>query len=116
MEKRDEVLEGTKGEAGMKKETMREEKYLPLGSVILVTGSVKKILLIGRGAVSTQEGQTRYFDYVGVTYPEGLVGDTILYINHEDIAELIFRGYEDEDDKRMQDNLKEHVAGLFPGE
>ncbi len=93
---------------------MKEEKFLPLGSVIIVKGSVKKILLIGRGVVTVINGERKYFDYVGCTYPEGLVGETVLYINHDDIEEIIFKGYQDEDDSRIQKNLKEQVSQLFP--
>ena len=46
---------------------MKEEKFLPLGSVILVKGSVKKLILIGRGVVAILKGEQKYFDYVACT-------------------------------------------------
>ena len=54
---------------------MKEEKFLPLGSVIIVKGSVKKLVLIGRGVVAIFKGEQKYFDYVACTYPEGLIGE-----------------------------------------
>lgn len=90
-----------------------EEKFLPLGSVILVKGSVKKIILIGRGVATMIKGEQKYFDYVACTYPEGLVGETVFYVNHEDIEEVIHQGYADEDDHKMQKNLKNQIAQLF---
>lgn len=92
----------------------RNDKYVPLGSIVIVKGSVKKIVIIGRGIAVRQEGELQYFDYAGCTYPEGLIGDTVLYINHEDLEEIVFEGYQDEDDVRMQKNLKEQVEKLFP--
>ncbi len=92
---------------------MKEEKFLPLGTFVTVKGSVKKILLIGRGVATAIKGERKYFDYVGCTYPEGLIGETVLYINHEDIEEVIYKGYQDEDDSRMQKNLKEQISKLF---
>ena len=56
---------------------MKEEKFLPLGSVILVKGSVKKLILIGRGVVAILKGEQKYFDYVACTYPEGLIGENV---------------------------------------
>ena len=92
---------------------MKEEKFLPLGSVILVKGSVKKLVLIGRGVVAILKGEQKYFDYVACTYPEGLIGENVLYLNHEDIEEVIQKGFQDEDDFRMQKSLKEHLDGLL---
>ena len=89
---------------------MKEEKFLPLGSVILVKGSVKKLVLIGRGVVAILKGEQKYFDYVACTYPEGLIGENVLYLNHE---EVIQKGFQDEDDFRMQKSLKEHLDGLL---
>lgn len=88
-------------------------KVLPLGSVILVKGSVKKLVLIGRGVVAIFKGEQKYFDYVACTYPEGLIGENVLYLNHEDIEEVIQKGFQDEDDFRMQKSLKEHLDGLL---
>ena len=92
---------------------MKEEKFLPLGSVIIVKGSVKKLILIGRGVVAILKGEQKYFDYVACTYPEGLIGENVLYLNHEDIEEVIQKGFQDEDDFRMQKSLKEHLDGLL---
>lgn len=92
---------------------MEENKYLPLGTIVIVKGSVKKILIVGRGVASSMDGKIQYFDYVACTYPEGLIGETVLYINHDDIEEVVYKGYCDNDDIRMQKNLKEQVEKLF---
>ena len=92
---------------------MKEEKFLPVGSVIIVKGSVKKLVLIGRGVVAIFKGEQKNFDYVACTYPEGLIGENVLYLNHEDIEEVIQKGFQDEDDFRMQKSLKEHLDGLL---
>lgn len=49
----------------------------------------KKLVLIGRGVVTILKGEQKYFDYVACTYPEGLIGENVLYLNHEDIEEVI---------------------------
>ncbi|MFR9271948.1 MAG: DUF4176 domain-containing protein [Clostridia bacterium] len=92
------------------------ERYLPLGSIVVVKGSAKKVLIIGRAVIGTMHGESRYFDYVGCTYPEGLVGDAVLYVNHTDLDEVIQRGYEDEEEERMQRYIKEQVEQLHAKE
>jgi len=88
---------------------MQKEKieYLSLGSIIILKGSVKKIMVIARGLVTVPNETPVFFDYGGVTYPEGLAGDQILYFNHEDTTKVIFEGYADEDNKMMVDNINE---------
>ena len=48
---------------------------------------------------------TSFFDYGGSLYPQGIIGDQILYFNHEDIAKVVFEGYHDEDDEMMVENI-----------
>lgn len=85
---------------------MKKVDFLPLGSTVIVRGNVKKVIIIARGLATAIEKEVRYFDYGGVTYPEGLIGDAILYFNHKDIAEIIHHGYTDEDETRMVKNLQ----------
>ena len=88
---------------------MQKEKieYLSLGSIIILKGSVKKIMIISRGMVTVPNETPVFFDYGGVTYPEGLVGDQILYFNHENIVKVVFSGYSDDDEQMMVDNINE---------
>ncbi len=81
--------------------------YLPLGSVVILKGGVQKVLIVSRGLVSKAVMPAGFFDYGGVLYPQGLVGDQILYFNHRDISHKVFEGYSDDDDKLMMDNINE---------
>lgn len=88
-----------------------EEKIelLPLGSVVIVKGNIKKLVVIARGLVTKVAGQMKLFDYGAVLYPEGLLGDEIVYFNHKDIKKIIHNGYSDDDDKQMVENILEWV-------
>lgn len=88
---------------------MKEEKieYLPLGSIVILRGGVQKIVINARGLVTLSTTPAGYFDYGGSLYPQGIVGDQILYFNHRDIAKVVFEGYSDDDDKMMVDNINE---------
>ncbi len=97
-----------------KEETMAEEKkeFLPLGSIVLLNGSVKKLMVLARGAIANIKGEQRFFDYGACTYPEGVFGDTMLYFNGKDIVKVISRGYSDEEEDLMQENLMRNVELL----
>lgn len=89
-----------------KKQKERERiEYLPLGSVVLVRGMLRRTMVIGRGMLTAVGKENAYFDYGGCVYPEGLMGDQLLFFNHRDIEQVIFRGYEDEENSRVVDNL-----------
>lgn len=87
-----------------------EEKYLPLGSIVIIDGGVKKLMVTARAVAAQYDGSMKNFDYGACLYPEGIVGDSLLYFNHEDIMKVVSKGYQDEDDALMQDNLKKWAA------
>lgn len=93
---------------------MNEEKYLPLGSVVRAKGNIKKIMIIGRGLFLKEQNSTeeegKYYDYGAVFYPEGMMGESFIYLMHEDIDEIVFKGYEDEDNSRMIKVINEAIA------
>ncbi len=75
--------------------------YLPLGSIVTLKKGMQKIIIIARGIVIKSLNPPVFFDYGGSLYPQGLIGDQILYFNHKDIDEVIHQGYTDDDDKKM---------------
>ena len=82
-------------------------EYLPLGSVVILNGGVQKVIICARGMVAANMVPPMFFDYGGSLYPQGIIGDQIMYFNHEDIKKIIFTGYTDEDDKLMIENINE---------
>ena len=70
---------------------------LPIGSIVKVKNVEQRVMIIGvlqKGRATPKE----HFDYVAVPYPEGL-HDMRLNIgfNHDNIEEVIFRGYADKE-------------------
>ncbi|HFZ6422968.1 TPA: DUF4176 domain-containing protein [Streptococcus agalactiae] len=57
--------------------------------------------MVNRGAIVEQEGQEVYFDYLGGIFPEGLNLEQVYYFNQEDIDEVVFEGYHDEEEERV---------------
>lgn len=82
-------------------------EYLPLGSVVILKGGVQKVVICARGLVTMATNPSGFFDYGGSLYPQGIIGDQILYFNHKDIAKVVFEGFSDDDDKMMVDNINE---------
>ncbi|NQX11501.1 DUF4176 domain-containing protein [Microbacteriaceae bacterium VKM Ac-2855] len=73
----------------------RSRSFLALGSVVILNGSVKKLLIVSRGSIV--EGQ--FFDYGAFLYPEGMIDTNIAYFNHDDIVKAVHEGYRDADDE-----------------
>lgn len=95
--------------------------FLPLGSLVLLNGGEKKIMIISRAIAMKLSGENVYFEYGGCTYPEGLLGDAVAYFNNEDVKEILDKGYVDDEESEMIKKLNLAIsAGGFrkitPGE
>ena len=67
---------------------------LPIGSIVLLKGGAKKLMIIGIKPVKEDEPD-RVYDYIGVVYPEGFIGNEYNFLfDHDNITDVIFRGYE----------------------
>jgi hypothetical protein len=74
---------------------MEIKELLPIGSVVLLEKGTKRVMVFGVKQTSLEENEEE-FDYIGVMYPEGYIGKEYQFLfNHSDIAEIVFRGYED---------------------
>lgn len=86
---------------------MEIKGLLPIGSVVLLKDATKKIMIFG--VKQTDAGTDEEYDYIGVMYPEGNVGgETQILFQHEDIQEIFFRGYEDEEREEFINNLSSY--------
>ena len=87
----------------------KPEKYLPVGSVVLLEGGEKKLFIAGFCSVPEEES-TETFDYTGYMYPEGFMSaDEIFLFNHADINEVFHVGFINEEEKDFKEVL---VAAL----
>jgi len=66
---------------------------LPIGSVVLLKGGIKKLMITGVCQTNTTD-PTVLYDYVAVLYPEGqLASNANFMFNHDRISDVIFTGY-----------------------
>ena len=86
---------------------------LPIGSVVLLKNSAKRIMITGVAQVSVDEGNDKIYDYTGVLYPEGFMSvDKNYLFNADQIDKLYFIGYQDDEGlqfKEKADQLLEQV-------
>lgn len=81
-----------------------EGKYLPAGTVCLLKGGKKRVMIVGFG-ISPKEDPNKVYDYLGALYPEGIVSmDKNMVFNHEQIEQIVYKGLEDPEQKEF--NLK----------
>lgn len=88
---------------------MNMKELLPIGSIILLEGGQKRMMIYG---VKQTKGDTgELYDYIGVIYPEGNIGQQGQFLfNHEDISQVFFRGYEDEERDAFLEKLDSYYA------
>ena len=88
---------------------MKAKELLPIGSVVLLKGAKKKLMIIGSKALAEDTGQKR--DYVAVLYPEGYLSrDVFFTFNHEEIDEVFFEGYDTPERQRFISKVEEVVG------
>lgn len=92
----------------------KNEKLLPLGSVVLLEEGLQKLLIVGRGAIYTDQttGKDTFADYMAVLYPTGLNPETTIFFQHETIDKVVFEGYSDEEEERFMEVYAEWKDGL----
>ncbi len=80
------------------------KKYLPLGSVVLLKGAEKKLIIIGRCQVC----ENKVYDYSGCLFPEGYLGKEQMYVfNNEDIELVYYMGMQNEEEFAFRKALAE---------
>lgn len=86
---------------------MEKKEFLPIGTVAIMKGGAKrKVMVITRALATKLTGELTYFDYGGCFYPEGLMGEQILYFNEEDIEEVVHKGHVDEMEVQQQEAIQ----------
>ena len=91
---------------------MNREKYLPIGTVVLLKDAKKRVMIIGFAAKGKETGD-KMFDYMGCLYPEGVISsEQNLLFNHDQIDKVYYMGYVDDEWKETEAKLKDIVSKL----
>lgn len=80
------------------------KKYLPIGSVVLLKESQKRIMIVG--VKQKQVGSDKIWDYSACLYPEGILDpDKLFLFDNEQIERLYFVGLQDGEGLAFQQKL-----------
>ena len=84
---------------------MNYEKYLPVGTVVMLKGGKKRTMITGFCSVA-DEDKSKVYDYTGCLYPEGVISSNqTLLFNHEQIDKIYHLGLVDEEEKQFKQRL-----------
>lgn len=86
-------------------ELKKYPKYLPVGSVVMLKGAWKKLMITGFAPIDPETKEIIY-DYMACLYPEGVLDQkhNILF-NHENIKKIYAIGLIDEEQKQFMKML-----------
>jgi len=80
------------------------KKYLPIGSVVLLKESQKRIMIVG--VKQKQAGADKVWDYSACLYPEGIIDPERLFLfDTEQIERIYFIGFQDDEGLSFLDQL-----------
>ena len=80
-------------------------ELLPIGSIVIMKEGEQKLMIVGV-MLTDEEDDSKEYDYMGIIYPEGYMGPRFQYLfYHEDIDQILFRGYEDDERKEFVEKL-----------
>lgn len=65
-----------------------------------------------RAPLYNQKGVIGYFDYSACIYPTGKVEEQVYFFNNENINEVYFKGYVDEQEKSFQEQYEKKMKDI----
>lgn len=86
---------------------MNYDKYLPLGTVVLLKGGTKRAMITGFCSIA-KENPNKIYDYTGCLYPEGVLSsEQSLLFDHNQIDKIYHIGLVDDEEKNFKLKLQE---------
>ncbi|MBO5138637.1 MAG: DUF4176 domain-containing protein [Bacilli bacterium] len=83
---------------------MDANELLPIGTIVLLKGANKRIMVTGFLFVDIL--QNKNYDYCGCAYPEGMTTkENVITFNHNQIDSIYHIGYSDKVEKNFKESL-----------
>lgn len=80
-------------------------KYLPIGSIVLLAGGTKSVMVTGFCVIPNDKPHKMY-DYCGYPHPEGCINSNeVCLFNHSQIEKIFFTGYVNEEEENFKREL-----------
>ena len=84
-------------------------KYLPIGTVCSIKDTNKLVMIVGYFS-TVYNGNVKMYDYLGLSYPEGMLLSNKISFNHSDITKILYNGYEDKSYINLNNILNNQVS------
>lgn len=82
------------------------KELLPVGSVVILKEGTKQLMVIG---VMQEDTDGKQYDYLGVFYPEGFIGQEALFLfQEEEVKEVFFEGYKSPEQEEFLQKLENY--------
>ena len=77
---------------------------LPIGSVVLIKGGQKRVMICGR--IQTKSGGDTIYDYSACYFPEGIIDPKqMFFFNNDAIERVFFIGFQDPEELACQEKI-----------
>lgn len=87
------------------------ENLLPIGSVVLLKGGNKRIMICGR--IQAKDGENVIYDYSACYYPEGIIDpESMFFFNRDAIEKVYFIGFQDNEELEFRDKVLNKLGEL----
>ena len=84
----------------------RSQKYLPIGTVVLLKEAEKPLMITGFSSIEDDNPKNIY-DFIGCEYPEGMVDlEEVELFNYEDIGKILYLGYDTDESKKYSKEVE----------
>ena len=99
-----------------------KEKFLPIGTVVLLEGGIKPVMIVSYGVIPSKTQDVniqnpkenhQMYEYGGCTFPEGVIDSNILLVfNHNQIHQILHMGFENDDQREFNNLLVSNYDNL----
>ena len=87
-------------------------KFLPIGTIVLLENATKKIMITGYASVSPDTEGVVY-DYSGCPYPEGFMSyNQVCVFNANQIEVVVSQGYSNDEQKEFSQTLEKALQEI----
>lgn len=87
------------------------KNMLPIGSVVLLKGADKRIMICGR--IQSRGNESTIYDYSACYFPEGLLGsDNVFFFNRDAIERVDFIGCQDKEELDFRAQVLDRLGEL----
>ncbi len=87
------------------------KNLLPIGSIVLLKGGEKRIMICGR--IQSKDGENTIYDYSACYYPEGIIDpNSMFFFNRDAIDTVFFIGFQDKEELTFRQNVLDELGEL----